>query len=174
MISADAFNFPAGVITQLPKHLTFTYKCLPHISLKADVYIHDSSPPCSPSPILLYLHGGGWIYGSRVDIPTLYFQEILCRNFVIVSADYRLLPESDFLPGQMEDVRDIEVWLRDALPRIMSEHHKKEVDPEKIVVRSTPHSRTCGVHFFSWPSSHRPYCCYCSQYYISSWCQAFM
>lgn len=55
-----------------------------------------------PFPILLYLHGGGWVIGSRDS------HDDLCRSLchragtVVVSVDYRRAPEHKF-PAALED-----------------------------------------------------------------------
>lgn len=55
-----------------------------------------------PFPILVYLHGGGWVLGS------LETHDDLCRslcsrsNALVVSVDYRLAPEHKF-PAALED-----------------------------------------------------------------------
>ena len=134
MSSSVSPHLPASGAGGLPQPLTFIYKSLPNISLKADIYISEPSEHTPPSPILLYLHSGGWIFGSRKEFSQAYFQEFLRRGFVIVSADYRLLPESDFLTGQLEDIRDIEVWLREDLPQLIRDLHQTKLDPKKIVV----------------------------------------
>lgn len=53
---------------------------------------------------------------------------------MVVSADYRLLPESDFLTGQLEDIRDLEDWLRRMLPGLVMQSADIRVDSEAIVV----------------------------------------
>ncbi len=119
----------------LPNPLTLVYKSFSDISIHADVYLPASaSSPKHPLPILLFIHGGGWMFGSRKEIPRIFFCQFLSRNFVVVSIDYRLLPESDFLTGQLEDIRDVEVWLREELPGILTAEVGVETDAQKIVV----------------------------------------
>jgi acetyl esterase len=56
----------------------------------------------SPRPVLVYLHGGGWVFG---DLET---HDSLCREIsarsqvVVVSVDYRRSPEEKF-PAALED-----------------------------------------------------------------------
>lgn len=57
------------------------------------------------APVIFMVHGGGWRGGSKsapgvVENKTAYW---LARGYVVVSADYRLLPETAPL-GQAEDV----------------------------------------------------------------------
>lgn len=71
------------------------------------VYVPDGK---GPFPVLLYLHGGGWVVGS------LESHDDLCRSLcgragvLVVSADYRLAPETRF-PGGLQDAANVLRWL---------------------------------------------------------------
>lgn len=71
------------------------------------VYVPEGT---APFPVLLYLHGGGWVVGS------LESHDDLCRSLckragvIVVSADYRLAPETRF-PGGLQDASDVLRWL---------------------------------------------------------------
>lgn len=145
MSTAVSFLLVSSIITKetmdsahcsvkLPDPLTFTYKLLPYTSLHADVYFPMNEASKPPSPIILFIHGGAWISGSRKEISPAYFYEFLQRNFVVVSIDYRLLPESDFVTGQLEDIRDVESWLRSTLPEIMLAEYQRRINGDKIVI----------------------------------------
>jgi acetyl esterase len=64
----------------------------------ADVLVPDRQ---GPHPVLVYLHGGGWVAGSpRTHRKlALRFTE---AGYLVVSVDYRLAPEAPF-PGPFED-----------------------------------------------------------------------
>lgn len=47
-----------------------------------------------PKGIILYFHGGGLIFGQPDDLPQAYV-DLLTEDFTIISADYRLAPESN-------------------------------------------------------------------------------
>lgn len=117
----------------LTSPITLTYKSLPHGPLQADIYLPTPQASLPPSPILLFLHGGAWISGSRKDIPASTFHAFLTRNFTIVSIDYQFLPESSFT-DQQGDIKDVERWLRDSLPQVLEQGFHRVVDGEKIVV----------------------------------------
>lgn len=94
-------------------------------------------------PIMLFVHGGAWLGSNRSDYCRPLFHQFLELGFVVTSMDYRLRPETS-LEGQLEDVRDVEGWLRGegGLGEVLreigtsgSQHGKGiQVDTEKIVV----------------------------------------
>jgi len=85
-----------------------------------------SPAPDSTLPALLYVHGGGWVYG---DLDT---HDSVCRALarraecVVLALDYRLAPENPY-PAAVEDAWAGLNWLHD---------HAADVgaDPDRIAV----------------------------------------
>ncbi|KAJ5951087.1 alpha/beta-hydrolase [Penicillium vulpinum] len=124
-------------VSRIKPSATFIYKIIQNVSIGADVFISSTKPlPKSPRPIIVYIHGGGWTGGSRANFSPAMFTDFLKHKFTVVSIDYRLLPESAFVTGQLEDIQDAEIWLRDVLPDEMRKLGW-EVDPETIIVSGT-------------------------------------
>lgn len=75
--------------------------------LPARVYDPD---PTRPLPLVVYLHGGGWVLGSlrAADGPCRHLA--LASGCVVVSVAYRLAPETKF-PGPLEDCLAAVRWL---------------------------------------------------------------
>ncbi|PQA93054.1 lipase [Chryseobacterium shigense] len=61
-------------------------------------------------PVLLYFHGGAFIYGTPEQYDFLFFRLALDIDMMIVSVDYRLAPEHPF-PAGMQDGFDALLWL---------------------------------------------------------------
>lgn len=61
-------------------------------------------------PVLLYFHGGAFIYGTPEQYDFIFFRLALDVGIVIVSVDYRLAPENPF-PAGMEDGYEALLWL---------------------------------------------------------------
>lgn len=103
---------------------TYTYKTVDDIPIRADVYRPDDD---KVRPIVVYLHGGALIVGSRVDVPRDLME--LCRKegYILVSFDYRLAPEVK-LPAIIDDLRDAFRWLREKGPKLF------HADPARVAV----------------------------------------
>ncbi|MBL8329575.1 MAG: alpha/beta hydrolase [Rubrivivax sp.] len=71
--------------------------------------------PGQPRPVLVYLHGGGWVIG---DCDT---HDVLCRELAlgagceVVSVDYRMGPEHPF-PAAVDDCVAVTRWVREQAP----------------------------------------------------------
>ena len=55
--------------------------------------------------VILYFHGGGFIYGDKDDLPKLHIETLTKAGYSIISFDYRLAPEASF-DLILEDVLD--------------------------------------------------------------------
>ena len=93
------------------------------VELKLDVAAPAEGD--GPFPVVLYLHGGGWVGGDRKQMAQSL--EVLARRgFVTVSPDYRLAPAHRF-PAQIEDCK--------AAVRCLRAYAKRsKIDPERIGV----------------------------------------
>lgn len=61
-------------------------------------------------PVLLYFHGGAFIYGTPEQYDFIFFRLVQDMDILIVSVDYRLAPEHPF-PAAIEDGYDALLWL---------------------------------------------------------------
>ena len=63
-----------------------------------------------PFPILVWIHGGGWVVGS-MDEDDPVSRELCSRSgCVVVNVDYRLAPEHPF-PAVVDDVLEVSRWV---------------------------------------------------------------
>jgi acetyl esterase/lipase len=74
-------------------------------------------------PLIIWVHGGAWLGGSKANPPALQF---LSRGYAVASINYRLSQHAPF-PAQIEDCKSAIRFLR---------AHAKEynIDPERIGV----------------------------------------
>jgi len=100
---------PGGKVTRV-------YKLAGTLPIKLDVHLPDLVTGTTDieerlRPAVLYFHGGGLIWGMRNRVLDEYVERFVKAGIVLVSADYRLAPESD-LPAIAEDVEDALAWVR--------------------------------------------------------------
>lgn len=102
---------------------TYTYKVIDDVHINADVYRPDDT---KMRPVVVWLHGGALVMGSRQSVPKDIHQ--LCRSegFVLVSLDYRLAPEVK-LQAIIQDVKDAFYWIRQKGPKLFYADAKKMV-----------------------------------------------
>ncbi|MFO0953235.1 MAG: alpha/beta hydrolase [Isosphaeraceae bacterium] len=110
---------------------------LPEVGRVQDVSIPGPAGPlrarltvpaeaATPSPAVVYFHGGGFVCGS------VYSHDHLCRaltnaaRVAVLSVDYRLAPENPF-PAPVEDAEAATVWAAAHAPEV-------GIDPEKLAV----------------------------------------
>ena len=92
-------------------------------SIRIRIY-RPKTPPAQGSPLIVMLHGGGFVVG------TLESEQINCRQFshnfgaVCVNVDYRLAPEHPF-PAAPNDTWDAVKWCAD------NATSKLKADPSK-------------------------------------------
>ena len=77
-------------------------------ALYADLYLPH--PSGTPVPVIVWLHGGGWRFGSRRLAPDLS-RFFAASGFAMASIDYRLSNRATF-PAQLEDLEAAIHWLR--------------------------------------------------------------
>jgi acetyl esterase/lipase len=76
-------------------------------SLKLDVwYQHDVK---TTSPTLVYIHGGGWIWGTK-ESSVLQFLPFLERGWTVVNVEYRMASTA-LAPAAVEDTRCALRWV---------------------------------------------------------------
>ncbi len=69
-------------------------------------------PDCADTqqPVLLYLHGGGYVVGSLDSHDVVCRRLALAGDFAVLAPDYRLAPEHPF-PAALHDCLDAANWL---------------------------------------------------------------
>lgn len=110
-----------------------TYLSIDGIDLQLDAYVPARQLGREPwvkfsegrSPVLLYMHGGGWT-GLNRSIRNLNFLPYIERGWAVVNIDYRVLQQAPF-PACIADCRQALNW-------IYENADKYKFDTTKIVV----------------------------------------
>jgi acetyl esterase/lipase len=94
-------------------------------SLRLDM-LRPKEPSATSLPLVVFIHGGGWSGGDKVDgLPNL-IPLVASGNYVGVSVNYRLSQEAIW-PAQLYDCKAAIRWLRTNAP-------KYNIDPTRIGV----------------------------------------
>jgi len=102
----------------------YTYIQTPDHSLELDLYTPTTREPPAGYPLVLWLHGGGWIAGNkRVD---LFIKDLTDLGYAVASVEYRLATEAKW-PAQFDDARTALVWL-------LRNSEQLKIDPTRVAV----------------------------------------
>ena len=94
-----------------------------NVELKLDVWENQDTK--TPLPTVIYIHGGGWVFGDRAGaVPELL--PYLQKGWNVVNVEYRMAGESP-APAAVEDVRCALRWVY----RNAATYH---IDTNRIVV----------------------------------------
>jgi acetyl esterase/lipase len=97
----------------------------PGVELKLDVYQPVSLN--GPSPVVVYVHGGGWTSGSKDDqIGEIFANALGQRGYLTVAINYRLAPQYQF-PAQIHDAKCAVRYLR-------AHANTYHLDPQRIAM----------------------------------------
>ena len=122
---------PQTRVAAMPPSTTYTFKRVGDLEIKADV--NRARSDGTPTPVVVWIHGGGLMGGERqrdsIDERQL-IDLLLADGITVVSIDYRLAPETK-LPAIIEDVEDAFRWIRESGPELF------DVDPKRIGVVGT-------------------------------------
>ncbi|MER7848496.1 alpha/beta hydrolase [Kitasatospora sp. NPDC096077] len=74
--------------------------------------VRPAAPGPAPLPVILYLHGGGWIAGSPVSHDRLVRELAAGASAAVVFVDYDLAPEAPY-PTALRQARAAARWVAD-------------------------------------------------------------
>lgn len=99
-----------------PTHPNLVYANLGGTDLMLDLYVPSSGAP--PYPLVVWIHGGAWLSGSKSPIHS-GAAALLQHGIAVASVDYRLTNQAGqfgafpvTFPAQIEDVKGAVRWLR--------------------------------------------------------------
>lgn len=108
----------------ISEKIVLIYKTVEGHEIKANIFLPTVE---EKHPVLVYFHGGGFIFGNRDQGLDIALKEkLLANNYAVVSADYRLAPETK-LDEILKDVSDIIKWIK------LNGEQKYNIDTSKIV-----------------------------------------
>ncbi|MHB8450618.1 MAG: alpha/beta hydrolase fold domain-containing protein, partial [Mycobacteriales bacterium] len=107
------------------------------VSKTADISYYGTGPrgrldlyrperPVQGAPVLLQVHGGGWVIGRKDQQGLPLMNHLASRGWICAAANYRLSPKAAF-PDHLVDLKRALVWLREHVAEYGG-------DPDFIVV----------------------------------------
>lgn len=85
-------------------------------AVKLDIFTPQNAPADRLLPVLIYVHGGGWIEGDKVVHADNYLEttiaKLMAKQYAVVSINYTLLNDSTHFPSPLEDTKDAVRWVR--------------------------------------------------------------
>ncbi|KAI1317731.1 hypothetical protein EDD11_007905 [Mortierella claussenii] len=95
------------------------------LEMALDVYRPNTVEGGDDRPVFIYIHGGGWTNGSK-SLTGPLLTELVSREWVVVSIDYRITSKSGY-PTQLIDCKRALRWVKDEI-RIFGG------DPNNVIV----------------------------------------
>ena len=77
---------------------------------RLDILEPRGGPP-RPGPVLVYIHGGGWVIGDKRQQGIPMMHELIQRGWVCVAINYRLSPKATW-PDHIVDCKRAVAWVR--------------------------------------------------------------
>ena len=123
-----------------------------------DIYTPELTNPCNNVPVVIWVHGGGWMLGDKVhlDSKTEFYRSL---GYVLVSINYRLSPVTSTLPKDSQldesrikfpdhpnDVGSAIAWVRKNITNYGG-------NPEQIALAG----HSAGAHFVALVSTDQNY-----------------
>jgi len=117
-----------GVLTEeIPEQVRLWWTGVPRAGGdEIPILIHRSVEQTANAPVLIWAHGGGFVSGSPLTTVSRTAALCKCAGVIVVSVDYRLLPEHHF-PDNLDDIVTVVEW-------VMAGGLGSAADPNRIVV----------------------------------------
>ncbi|MBN8624216.1 MAG: alpha/beta hydrolase, partial [Planctomycetes bacterium] len=117
-------DFLAKIKEQIDVRLDVPYADNDNPRQQVDIYLPKDASAGDPLPVVLFIHGGGWVNGDRKGYMAPASQLALGGKYAAISVGYRMSSEAKW-PAQIHDCKAAVRWVR---------AHAKElnIDPNKI------------------------------------------
>ena len=116
-----------------------TYGTPGGVPIQLDAYLVQSE---KPSPVLIFIHGGGWRQGNKRSLPGFLREPLFAAGISIVSINYRLTNVAPH-PAQVDDCTR-------AVQFVRSKAKDWNINPERIALMGA----SAGGHLSLWVGLH--------------------
>ncbi|KAI4189026.1 MAG: hypothetical protein LQ348_003849 [Seirophora lacunosa] len=101
---------------------TIVYKRVDETDIHADIYWPKEPDTTRAMPVVLMIHGGGYMTLSKSAVRPAQTRYLLSNGILPISIDHRLCPEINIIDGPIFDVRDAITWAHSTLPGLARRH----------------------------------------------------
>ena len=105
-VATTTTAYPIDIPEGVRAHRDMAYVEGGHERQRLDLYLPENSS--GPTPVVVWVHGGGWAGGSKNNTPALW---LVSKGFAVASINYRLSQHAIF-PAQIHDCKAAVRWLR--------------------------------------------------------------
>lgn len=84
-----------------------------HVHHQLDVYVPEGTKETDRLPVIIDIHGGGWMYGDK-ELNKYYCLELTTKGYVVFNMSYRLYPEVT-AQQQLQDISHCLLWIKEHL-----------------------------------------------------------
>ncbi len=82
---------------------------LPHAGRWGLLDVYWAAAPRKPLPVIVSVHGGGYVYGSK-EVYQYYCMSLAAQGFAVINFNYRLAPGARF-PVQLRELNLVLGWM---------------------------------------------------------------
>eukprot|EP00977_Amphora_coffeiformis_P027675 scaffold34631_cov251-Amphora_coffeaeformis.AAC.4 len=113
MTETGGKRLPSATAADRYLKTTVVYKTVGQLEIEATVYRNHQHRHHQESlrPAILWIHGGGLVFGTKEWLPQAQLDRYLEKDFVVVAIDHRLVPETK-IPKIVQDVQDALHWMK--------------------------------------------------------------
>ncbi|WP_446892978.1 alpha/beta hydrolase [Acinetobacter sp. NS4_7] len=144
-IIASAFNFTTGLQQKImdryaPKNIQvqhdIVYATQPNLSF--DLYQDSQLQDLAARPTIVWIHGGGWIAGSKAHARG-YFKLLAAQGFNVIAVQYQFAPHATY-PTQLQQI--------DQALNYITQHAKKyQLNPQQLYLAGDSAGANLASHY---------------------------
>ncbi len=136
LLFAACWSAQAAEVKALPD---VTFATPGGIPVKLDAFLVKSE---KPTPVLIFIHGGGWMEGDKRGVPGPLKSQLLDAGISVVSINYRLSRQAPY-PAQVDDCTR-------AVQFVRSKAKEWNINPDRVGLMGP----SAGGHLSLWVGLH--------------------
>ncbi len=159
----DSANIPLNSTFLPQKMQTQTYFTDGKDKLDLDLYLPEIQDPTKKLPVVLYVHGGGFSGGSRIEsLISKMAVEMNTAGYAFVSMSYRLLMKGKSFGCDQPAHQKIMVFqqsmidVRRATAYLMTQQNEFNLDMSKVILAGSSAGAEAVLHTAYWPAANLP------------------